>query len=322
MKPLKHNDSNIFGFLGIELRIAFCIIFLLVPKNQLQAQVLPNPDSKNLQPKPGIDTSRQPVVYEYIHEQMRYENDGSGRREQRSRIHVQTNAGLNIAGQLVFQYNALDETIEVQSVRVEKKDGTIIEVGPESIQDLSAPVTQAAPMYTDARQKHITVPGVSVGDVVDYDVVVHSKPLVAGHFWRIWPFTTTAIVMDEQLELNVPKDRSVKIKSPEGLNPAITAEGDRRIYIWKTSNWKTPPPIDLFKNFKFDAVELLGGMQPTPPPRVLFSTFQNWAEVADWYSNLERERRIPTAEVRAKACAPSRWTDQGIDRSGCSFADR
>jgi len=45
---------------------------------------------------------------EYIQEFMRYENDGSGTRELKSRIRVQTNAGLTAAGQLVFQYNALD----------------------------------------------------------------------------------------------------------------------------------------------------------------------------------------------------------------------
>ena len=78
-------------------------------------------------------------------------------------------------------------------------------------------------------------------------------------------------------------------------------EQDRRIYHWATSNLKTPPPADIFKDFKFDAVKLLGGERPPPVPRVMFSTFQNWAEVADWYADLERERRIPTAEIRAKA---------------------
>jgi len=52
---------------------------------------------------------------------MRYENDGSGVRELRSRIRVQTNAALTPAGQLVFQYNALDEEMIVKGVQVLKK---------------------------------------------------------------------------------------------------------------------------------------------------------------------------------------------------------
>jgi len=75
---------------------------------------------------------------------MRYENDGSGVRELRSRIRVQTNAVLTAAGQLVFQYNALDEEMIVKGVQVLKKDGSVVIAGAEAVQDLSAPVTQLA----------------------------------------------------------------------------------------------------------------------------------------------------------------------------------
>jgi len=34
---------------------------------------------------------------------------------------------------------------------------------------------------------------------------------------------------------------------------------------------------------------------------VMFSTFQSWSEVADWYAELERDRRVATPEIRAKA---------------------
>jgi transglutaminase-like putative cysteine protease len=33
----------------------------------------------------------------------------------------------------------------------------------------------------------------------------------------------------------------------------------------------------------------------------MISTFQNWADVADWYAELERDRRVPTPEIRAQA---------------------
>ena len=79
------------------------------------------------------DLSQEPAVFEYIHESMRYENDGSGTREIRSRIRVQSTAGLSIAGQLMFEYNAVDEQINVRSVRVLKKDGSIVTAGPEAV---------------------------------------------------------------------------------------------------------------------------------------------------------------------------------------------
>ncbi len=219
----------------------------------------------------------------------------------RARLRIQSQAGLATGGQLIFPYNALNEQIEIRSVKVLKPDGSVVTAGPDAVQDLSAPVAREAPMYTDARQKHVTVPGVSVGDVVEYDVLITATPLVPGQFWQIWSFADRIIALDERLDLNVPSNRTLKIKSSEGVEPTISVQGDRRLYHWATSNLKTPPPIDIFKDFKFDVIKLLEGNPPPPAPRVMFSTFQSWAEVADWYAQLERDRRVPTPEIRAKA---------------------
>ncbi len=283
-------------------RLIAVLLLMLAGPFRLAAQSSATPSAGNKSDsKAKADFSQEPAVCEYIHESMRYENDGSGTRELRSRIRVQTTAGLSIAGQLVFEYNAVDEQIDVRSVRVLKPDGSIVTAGPEAVQDLSAPVTREAPMYTDARQKHVTVPGVSVGDAVEYDVVIHAKPLLPGQFWRIWNFADRFITLDEQLDLNVPSNRTLKIVSPEGIEPSIHVEGDRRLYHWATSNLKTPPAIDFFKGFRFDVIKLLEGYRPPSAPRVMFSTFQSWTDVAEWYAQLERERRIPTPEIRAKA---------------------
>lgn len=281
--------------------MAVLLLVLAVPFcSAAQSSATPPPSNKS-DPHAKPDFSQEPAVYEYMHVSMRYENDGSGTREVRSRIRVQTPAGLTVAGQLMFEYNAVDEQVDIKSVRVLKSDGSVVTAGPEAVQDLTAPLTQEAPMYTDARQKHVTVPGVSVGDVVEYDVVTIAKPLLPGQFWQVWNFAVRHIALDEQLDLNVPSNRMLKIKSPEGIEPSVSVEGDRRLYHWATSNLKTPPPIDIFKDFKFDVIKLLEGERPPPPPRVMFSTFQSWTEVADWYSQLERDRRAPTTEIRAKA---------------------
>ena len=289
------------------------LLFVLALPHYVTAQSSAAPAAGNKSESTAKqDFSQEPWIYEYRHVAMRYENDGSGTREVHARVHVQTPAGLNSAGQLIFEYNALDEQVEIRSVRVLKPDGTIVTASPENVQDLSAPVTREAPMYTDARQKHVTVPGLALGDVIEYDVVINAKPLLAGEFWQIWNFEQRMIALDEELDLNVPADRTVKIKSPEGIEASNHVEGDRRLYHWATANLKTPPPVDIFKDFKFDVIKLLGGERPPAPPRVMFSTFQSWARVADWYAELERDRRVPTPEIRAKAdeIARGQYTDE------------
>lgn len=244
----------------LVLRVILTTILVLTVSFHLQAGHFASPSALNKFESEAVpDFSQEPMVFEYIHESMRYERDGSGVRETQSRIRVQTTAGLNFAGQLAFNYNASDEQIEVRSVRVLKKDGATVTAGPEAVQDLSAPLAQGAPVYTDARQKHVTVPEVSVGDIVECDVITTVKPVLPGHFWHIWAFMDKFIALDEQLDLNVPDGVKLKIETPKGMQPSASVDGDRRICHWATSNLKTPPPVDLFKNFEFNEVKLLGG---------------------------------------------------------------
>jgi cytochrome c-type biogenesis protein CcmH/NrfG/transglutaminase-like putative cysteine protease len=238
---------------------------------------------------------------------MRYENDGTGMREMHARVRVQSELGLRKVGQLVFDYNAANERLEIRSVRVIKSDGTIVTAGPESIQDLSAPVTREAPMYTDARQKHVTVPGLSVGDVLEYDTITTIfEPLTPGQFWQTWELVSDAICLDEQVDLNVPKNQALKLKLPSGVTQTTHDEGDRRVYHWATSTLNYPGAQELLANLqasarRFDFTRMIEGAQQPPARRIMFSTFQSWDEVARWYEGLERDRRVVTPDIQAKA---------------------
>ena len=281
----------------VEVDTTVSVIFTLGGSNTAEAV----PEGKST-PTASVDRSQEPFIYEQVRGKMRYENDGTGTREVSARMRVQTPAGLAKAGQLVFDYNAANEKIEIRSVKVTKPDGKVVTAGPSAVQDLSAPVTREAPMYTDARQKHVTVPGLAVGDIVEYDVVITTfEPLLAGQFWQTWTLISNAISLDEVVELDVPRDRALKIKAATGVDSNVREEGNRRIYHWATSTLQYADQAALTKNFKFDVKAMLEGVRPPPARTIMFSTFQSWGEIGTWYSNLERERRAPTAEVRSQA---------------------
>jgi len=62
-----------------------------------------------------------------------------------------------------------------------KSDGNVVLAGADAVQDLSSLVERIAPMYSDFRQKHVTVPGLRPGDVLEYDVaMVMEKAIVPG----------------------------------------------------------------------------------------------------------------------------------------------
>ncbi|MGH9706410.1 MAG: DUF3857 domain-containing protein, partial [Candidatus Acidiferrales bacterium] len=121
-------------------------------------------------PKPA-DYSQEPFVVEEFHTDVRFENDGTGVREQSARIRVQSDAGVRQLGELVFGYSSANETMEIKFVRVQKPDGTVLTAAPAAIKEMTAAVERDAPTYTDYKEKHVTVPGLHPGDTLEYDIV-------------------------------------------------------------------------------------------------------------------------------------------------------
>ena len=136
---------------------------------------------------------------------------------------MQSEAGVQQWGQIQVGYNSANERVEIAYVRVIKADGSIVKAGEDAVQDLSAPVEREAPVYTDYRQKHITVPGLRPGEVLEYDMVtVIHTPLAAGQFWADYDFDKTNIMLDEELDVDVPSDRPLKMKNKPGMDPKIS----------------------------------------------------------------------------------------------------
>src|SRR5215467_11639777 len=183
------------------------------------------------------DYSQESFVIEQMHSRYRFEADGTGRKETVARIRVQSEAGVQQWGQLLEGYNSANERVEIPYVRVLKQDGSVVKAGDDAVQDLSAPIEREAPVYTDYRQKHITVPGLRPGEILEYDMVtVIHTPLAQGQFWAEYEFDKTNIDLDESLDVDVPAGRTLKLKCKPGLDPKITEENGRRIYHWSSSH--------------------------------------------------------------------------------------
>jgi tetratricopeptide (TPR) repeat protein len=245
-----------------------------------------------------VDHSQESYVVEKLRNSYRFETDGTGRWERYVRIKVQSEAGVEQWGQLVVGYNSANEKVEIPYVRVLKANGTTVTAPPDSIQDLSIPLEREAPVYTDYRQKHITVPGLRPGEELEYSyVTITHTPLAPGQFWMEHDFAKTGTVLDEQLELNVPKERSIKLKTAPGKDPKIKEENGRRIYTWTNSHLE-----DEEKDKDKDKDKKKKKAQKEPDvPAVQMTTFASWEEMGRWYQGLEKDRRMPTAEIRAKA---------------------
>src|SRR6266568_7865127 len=222
------------------------------------------------------DYVQESFVIEQMHSHYRFETDGTGRKETTARIRVQSEAGVQQWGQLQEGYNSANERVEIPYVRVLKEDGTVVKAGADAVQDLSAPIEREAPVYTDYRQKHITVPGLRPGEVLEYDMVtVIHTPLAAGQFWMDYDFDQNNIILDEQLEVDVPAERPLKMKNKAGMDPKIAEANGRRIYTWSSSHLEREDDQKATGKDKKKKKK----KSDDDRPDVQLTTFKSWEEV-------------------------------------------
>ena len=193
-----------------------------------------------------------------------------------------------------------------------KKDGKVITAPSDSVQDLSAPVAREAPVYTDYRQKHITVAGLRPGDVLEYDMatVIHT-PLAPGQFWSEYDFDKNNIVLDERLEVDIPGNRPLKLKTKPGFDPKITEENGRRIYRWTGSHLERE---DDDKDKDKDKKKRKKKKPEDEVPAIQLTTFSSWEEIGRWYAGLDHDRRQPTPDIRAKAEELTKGATTDLDK--------
>ncbi|HKV93301.1 MAG TPA: DUF3857 domain-containing protein, partial [Candidatus Angelobacter sp.] len=242
------------------------------------------------------DYSKEPYVIEHSKTTYRFENDGTGRKEVTIRVRVQSEAGVKGLGQLRFGYNSASEKLEIPYVRVIKPDGSVVTAGADAVQELNEPIQRT--VYTDFHEKHVIVPGLRPGDVLESQAVITiHTPMAPGQFWMQLNSQKRTIVLDEQLEVDIPAARTVKLKTKPGFDPKITESNGRRIYSWSTSNLSR-------EDEKSDASQEKKKKKKKPEddiPDVQLTSFASWADVGNWYAGLEKDRRVPSAAVRAQA---------------------
>jgi len=87
-------------------------------------------------------------------------------------------------------------------------------------------------MYSDYRQKHLSVANLQPGDVLEYQTIVNVKPLAPNQFWYERSFPSMVAVLDERLEIDVPKSRELHLKCSPEHKYEVNDKGDRRVYTW------------------------------------------------------------------------------------------
>jgi transglutaminase-like putative cysteine protease/Flp pilus assembly protein TadD len=280
-------SSGLFSLMPIGLISCLVAVTALA---QAPAPSSPQPTQNRPTQKTTIANADEAAVFERILNRIRFENDGTEVSETEAVVRIQSQAGVEEFGQLVFGYSSATEKLQVEYVRVRKPDGHTVVTPDSTAQDFAPDVLREAPMYSDYRQRHISVAALQPGDTLEYKTVTTViTPLAAGNFWYEYTFPKGVAVNEDRLEIDIPKAREVKLKTPTH-KPEIQDNGDRRVYTWVVKDIRP----DRDKEKERDEDENVG-------PDVQLTTFTDWKQVAEWYAQLQGERMAVDERVREKA---------------------
>src|SRR5437016_3421479 len=279
------------------LRLFSALLLCAALTVDLRAQV---PSSSN---QPGI--TEEAAVFDRMDNLVRFEDDGTGVRETTAVIRVQSQAGVQGLGQLVLGYSSATEKLDVDYVRVRKPDGRVVETQASTAQDFAPDVLCEAPTYSDYRERHVSVAGLQAGDVLEYHTITHvTTPLAPHEFWYEHSFSKDVAVHEEQLRIDIPKARAVKLKSPERKYETQDS-GDRRIYTWTIRDFVP----DRKRDRDTERVE------PDFTPDVQMSTFADWQQVGQWYAKLQGDRVVVDESVRKKAAELIKGAPTSVEKA-------
>lgn len=264
--------------------VSFGAVVLVVA---LAADCVPSALAQAQTEKPA-DYSNEAFVIESRSTQMTYQNDGTYSATAKARVRIQTQAGVQGFGVLTFSYASATSTMEVVQVRVIKPDGRIIETPSENVLEMPAEITRQAPFYSDLKELQVAVKGLEAGDILESEIRGETKkPLDPGQFWDNFDFLNAGIVLQETVEVRLPRDRKVTIKSAK-VQPTVTEEGADRIYRWTAANLTHASPTET------DGTE-------AHTSDVQLTSFQSWDELGGWVHSLFAPRASPSPDIQAKA---------------------
>ncbi|MGC1582114.1 MAG: tetratricopeptide repeat protein, partial [Candidatus Acidiferrales bacterium] len=140
---------------------------------------------------------------------------------------------------------------------------------------------------SELREAHVTVPPMAPGDTLSYEEVTSLvKPPAPGEFWFSHSFLSARPAIDEEVEINVPAERTIHVQTAPQFPAKISTADGRKIYSWKRLN--AVPTGN-------------GSAEPGKPPDVALTTFVNWDALAKWFAGMDRNAATSTDDLTGKS---------------------
>jgi len=196
------------------------------------------------------------------------------------------------SGDIKIGYNSRTETASIVYARTITPEGKIIPLN-ENAAKVVTPFTDY-PSYSDYKELTFSMPGVTVGSIIDYKTVLETrKPEIEGKFSDEFYFQGFDPTYLCRYKVITHKDTDLKyhVLNPlQGIQPSpkIIHDGNKKIYLWEYKN--IPQIIEQTSMPPTDEVAF----------RILVTTMNSWEEFSDWWREKIAGKTEPDEAIKRK----------------------
>jgi transglutaminase-like putative cysteine protease len=195
-------------------------------------------------------------------------------------------------GDIKIGYNSRTETASIIYARTITPEGKIIPLNKNAVKVVT-PFTDY-PSYSDYKELTFSMPGVTVGSIIDYKTVQEKqKPEIEGKFSDEFYFQGYDPTYLCRYKVITHKDTDLKylVLNPlQGIqsSPKIIHDGNKKIYLWEYKN--IPQIIEQTSMPPTDEVAF----------RILVTTMNSWEEFCNWWKKKIAGKTEPDEAIKRK----------------------
>lgn len=199
--------------------------------------------------------------------------------------------GVEYANQYSVSYSSSMSEVEVIEAYTLKANGKRIDAPANNFQvKTNAGENGAAPMFSDIKTKTVVFPDVDVGDtVVFFYKLIQREAMFPGQFSFSQVFWDSYVVEDMEVSISAPELLPLRVETRNVEGGELEKMGGKRRWVWHFANRKIakgePGSVSAFDY----------------APRILVSTFKDYAELATAYESRAKPKAAITKRVQELA---------------------
>ena len=183
------------------------------------------------------DHAPRPRIFQRILNRAHFENDGAELEETEAVVLIQSQAGVQEFGQLIFGYSSATEKLEIEYVRVRKPDGQVIETSQRGAGFRSRDSQRSAHVQRlPAAARFGFEPAAGRCSGISHDGSRHDGAGGGKFLVRVLISQGSRDPRKPAGNQHPQSPRNQAEKS-ETQSPEIRTKGDRRIYTWEVKDF-------------------------------------------------------------------------------------